>query len=83
MITEPVKDTMMKAAPSTKAETIVGDLPNTTATHPLPDIGVQVPIKLEYHFAGGGIWRNLTVLASCIEEAEKIWLETRALIKNL
>lgn len=35
------------------------------------------PIKKEYHFAGAGIWHNLTVLAENIEEATGIWHRTK------
>ena len=38
------------------------------------------PSKKEFHFAGGGIWRNATILAETIEEAEKLWHATKQLI---
>jgi hypothetical protein len=38
------------------------------------------PVKKEFHFAGGGIWRNATILAETAEEAEKLWHETKQLI---
>jgi len=40
------------------------------------------PAKKEFHFAGAGIWRNATILADTIEEAEKLWHETKQLINN-
>jgi hypothetical protein len=38
------------------------------------------PAKKEFHFAGGGIWRNATILADTIEEAQKLWHATKQLI---
>jgi hypothetical protein len=38
------------------------------------------PAKKEFHFAGGNIWRNATILADTIEEAEKLWHATKQLI---
>ena len=40
------------------------------------------PAKKEFHFAGGNIWRNLTILAENIEEATKEWLAKRKLISG-
>ena len=39
------------------------------------------PAKKEFHFAGGGIWRNATILADTIEEAEKLWHVIKQLIE--
>jgi hypothetical protein len=41
------------------------------------------PAKKEFHFAGGGIWKNATILADTIEEAEKLWHETKQLISGV
>jgi hypothetical protein len=38
------------------------------------------PAKKEFHFAGGGIWHNLTIHAEHIEDATKQWLSSRKLI---
>jgi hypothetical protein len=40
------------------------------------------PAKKEFHFAGGGVWRNATILAETIEEAEKLWHATKQLISE-
>ena len=38
------------------------------------------PAKKEFHFAGGGVWRNATIVAETIEEAQKLWHATKQLI---
>jgi hypothetical protein len=38
------------------------------------------PVQKEFHFAGEGVWHNLTILANHIEDATKQWLSSRKLI---
>ena len=40
----------------------------------------EPPAKKEFHFAGGGIWRNATIYADTIEEAQKLWHATKQFI---
>jgi hypothetical protein len=42
----------------------------------------SAPAKKEYHFSGDGIYHNLTILASNIEEATKAWLERRKVLPS-
>jgi hypothetical protein len=41
------------------------------------------PEKKEFHFAGGGIWHNLTVVAKDIEEATKEWIAKRRAVSSI
>jgi hypothetical protein len=38
------------------------------------------PAKKEFHFAGDGVFHNLTVIAENMEEATREWLKIRRLI---
>ena len=40
----------------------------------------EAPAKKEFHFAGSGIWRNATIFADTIEEAQALWHATKQLI---
>lgn len=38
--------------------------------------------KILFHFAGDGIWHPQAIFAKTIDEATKIWHETKVLIKK-
>jgi hypothetical protein len=42
---------------------------------------ITPPAKKEFHFAGSGIFHPMTIIAETIEEATKLWEETRRFVE--